>query len=179
MSATHNALSTLAPRDDLAPWIFPHPANGSCVSVRMPQARLGRAREAPLADLIPPRGVVGYDVIAHVGLERFLHHRQREEIRAALAAEQMRFQVLALRDRAFQRGNQRTLRSLPGLPRRASSRFRSRSAYGTGGARVESAFIRWRLAASHRCDGRGRPRHAWRKNLKAHCRWPSPAGVSG
>ena len=43
--------------------------------------------EAPLAGLIPPRGVVGYDVIVHVGLERFLHHRQREEIRAALAAE--------------------------------------------------------------------------------------------
>ena len=117
--------------------------------------------EAPLADLIPPRGVVGYDVIAHVGLERFLHHRQREEIRAALAAEQMRFQILAPRDRAFQRGNQRTLRSLPGLPRKASSRFGSRSACGAG--------IRWRLAASHRCDGRGRPRHAWRKNLKAHC----------
>lgn len=43
--------------------------------------------QAPLAGLIPPRGVVGYDVIVHVGLERFLHHRQREEIRAALAAE--------------------------------------------------------------------------------------------
>lgn len=42
---------------------------------------------SPLAGLIPPRGVVGYDVIVHVGLERFLHHRQREEIRAALAAE--------------------------------------------------------------------------------------------
>ena len=42
---------------------------------------------APLAGLIPPCGVVGYDVIVHVGLERFLHHRQREEIRAALAAE--------------------------------------------------------------------------------------------
>lgn len=42
---------------------------------------------SPLAGLIPPRGVVGYDVMVHVGLERFLHHRQREEIRAALAAE--------------------------------------------------------------------------------------------
>lgn len=43
--------------------------------------------ESPLAGIIPPRGVVGYDVMVHVGLERFLHHRQREEIRAALAAE--------------------------------------------------------------------------------------------
>jgi len=43
--------------------------------------------ESPLAGLVPPCGVVGYDVIVHVGLERFLHHRQREEIRAALAAE--------------------------------------------------------------------------------------------
>jgi hypothetical protein len=31
--------------------------------------------------------VAGYDVMVHAGLERFLHHRQREEIRAALAAE--------------------------------------------------------------------------------------------
>jgi hypothetical protein len=32
-----------------------------------------------------PRRVVGYDLMVHIGLERFLHHRQREEIRAALA----------------------------------------------------------------------------------------------
>ena len=43
--------------------------------------------ESPLAGIIPPRGVAGYDVMVHAGLERFLHHRQREEIRAALAAE--------------------------------------------------------------------------------------------
>jgi len=48
--------------------------------------RLVRGK-SPLADLIPPRGVVGYDVMVHVGLQRFLHHRQREEIRAALEAE--------------------------------------------------------------------------------------------
>lgn len=47
----------------------------------------GKKRSGALADLIPPRGVVGYDVMVYVGLERFLHHRQREEIRASLAAE--------------------------------------------------------------------------------------------
>jgi hypothetical protein len=40
-----------------------------------------------LAGLVPPRGVVGYDVMVYVGLERFLRHRQREEIRASLAAD--------------------------------------------------------------------------------------------
>lgn len=46
----------------------------------------GKKRTGVLAGLIPPRGVVGYDVMVYVGLERFLHHRQREEIRASLAA---------------------------------------------------------------------------------------------
>jgi hypothetical protein len=40
-----------------------------------------------LAGLIPQRSVVGYDVMVYVGLERFLHHRQREEIRASLVAD--------------------------------------------------------------------------------------------
>lgn len=44
-------------------------------------------RPGALAGLIPPRGVVGYDVMVHVGLERFLHHRQREEIRVSLEAD--------------------------------------------------------------------------------------------
>ena len=44
-------------------------------------------RTGALAHLVPPRGVVGYDVMAFVGLNRFLQHRQREEIRAALAAD--------------------------------------------------------------------------------------------
>ena len=48
-----------------------------------------RAKKRPgaLAGLIPPRGVVGYDVMVHVGLKRFLHHRQREEIRVSLEAD--------------------------------------------------------------------------------------------
>lgn len=31
-----------------------------------------------------PRRVVGYDLMVHIGLQRFLHHRQREEIRSGL-----------------------------------------------------------------------------------------------
>jgi hypothetical protein len=44
-------------------------------------------RPEALNALIPPRSVVGYDVMAHVGLERFVRHRQRDEIRAALDQE--------------------------------------------------------------------------------------------
>ena len=42
---------------------------------------------ASLATLFPPRATAGYDVMVRVGLERFVHHRQRNEIRAGLAAE--------------------------------------------------------------------------------------------
>lgn len=44
-------------------------------------------RSAALAELIPPRSIVGYDVMVHVGLERFVYHRQREEIRRTLERE--------------------------------------------------------------------------------------------
>jgi hypothetical protein len=44
-------------------------------------------RSSMLAELLPPRRTVGYDVMCFVGLERFLRHRQREEIRAALDQE--------------------------------------------------------------------------------------------
>lgn len=47
----------------------------------------GKSSIGALAALIPPRSVVGYDVMVYVGLERFLHCRQREEIRASLAAD--------------------------------------------------------------------------------------------
>jgi hypothetical protein len=47
----------------------------------------GKKPISTLAGLIPARSVVGYDVMVYVGLERFLHHRQREEIRASLAAD--------------------------------------------------------------------------------------------
>jgi hypothetical protein len=44
-------------------------------------------RAAALAELIPPKSTVGYDVMVHVGIERFVHHRQREEIRRTLERE--------------------------------------------------------------------------------------------
>jgi len=41
-------------------------------------------RAACLCEALMPGSVVGYDVMVFVGLERFLRHRQREEIQAAL-----------------------------------------------------------------------------------------------
>jgi len=41
-------------------------------------------RDGTLAGLVAPRTVFGYDVMVHAGIERFLRHRQREEIRAEL-----------------------------------------------------------------------------------------------
>lgn len=38
-------------------------------------------RSESLAQLLLPRRAVGYDVMTFVGLQRFVHHRQREEIR--------------------------------------------------------------------------------------------------
>ena len=44
-------------------------------------------RTTDLSALFPPRATFGYDVVVRVGLERFVHYRQRHEIRTALAAE--------------------------------------------------------------------------------------------
>jgi len=44
-------------------------------------------RSTDLSALFPARATFGYDVIVRVGLERFVHYRQRHEIRAALAAD--------------------------------------------------------------------------------------------
>lgn len=41
-------------------------------------------RSTALAALIPPGCNVGYDVLVHIGLERFVHYRQHEEIRDGL-----------------------------------------------------------------------------------------------
>jgi hypothetical protein len=41
-------------------------------------------RPAQVASLLVPRSTVGYDVMAHVGIERFVRYRQREEIRSDL-----------------------------------------------------------------------------------------------
>ncbi len=43
-------------------------------------------RRALAGDLVPSRSV-GYDVVAFVGTERYLHHRQREQIRTALVSK--------------------------------------------------------------------------------------------
>ncbi len=54
---------------------------------RHPSGVLASQRAQPLQQLLLPNRSVGYDVLVHVGLERFLHHRQREEIRDALLTE--------------------------------------------------------------------------------------------
>jgi len=46
-----------------------------------------RERSARLAEHVPPGRVFGFDVISQVGQERFLFHRQREEIRQTLEEE--------------------------------------------------------------------------------------------
>jgi hypothetical protein len=55
-----------------------------CVSGCTKQGSLVTQHSATLAELIPPKSTVGYDVMVHVGLERFIHHHQREEIRGTL-----------------------------------------------------------------------------------------------
>jgi hypothetical protein len=44
-------------------------------------------RATDLSAVFPARATFGYDVMVRVGLERFVHYRQRDEIRAALAKE--------------------------------------------------------------------------------------------
>jgi hypothetical protein len=43
------------------------------------------ARDPAISALVPPGANYGYDLEVFVGLERFIHHRQREEIRSALS----------------------------------------------------------------------------------------------
>ena len=43
-------------------------------------------RSDSLAQLLLPRRIVGYDVMVFVGCQRFVHHRQRQEIQATLDA---------------------------------------------------------------------------------------------
>jgi hypothetical protein len=54
---------------------------------RHPSGALMTQRPFILSETIMPRRAVGYDVMAFVGIERFIYHRQREEIRAALEHE--------------------------------------------------------------------------------------------
>lgn len=48
------------------------------------EGKLVTRRSLDIATLLLPKSTVGYDVMVHVGLERFVHYRQREEIRADL-----------------------------------------------------------------------------------------------
>ena len=59
-----------------------------CVAgCRRPSGAKVIRRATCLTEALPPRQTVGYDVIVFVGLQRFVHHRQREEIREVLQAE--------------------------------------------------------------------------------------------
>jgi hypothetical protein len=51
---------------------------------RQPSGELVTARSEALLYKVSPGRVYGYDVEVHAGIERFLHHRQREEIRSEL-----------------------------------------------------------------------------------------------
>lgn len=54
---------------------------------RLPTGVSLTLRPAGLADYLLPRGVYGYDVMVRVGLLRFVHFRQREEIQRTLDEE--------------------------------------------------------------------------------------------
>ncbi len=60
-----------------------HYCLGGC---RWPSGSVVTKRAACLSENLPPRQRVGYDVISFVGLQRFVHYRQRDEIRDALLA---------------------------------------------------------------------------------------------
>ena len=63
------------------------------IQAREIRKRCGQCQAAPvavstaLAALVPPQQQFGYDLIAWVGLARYHRHRQRHEIRAALARQ--------------------------------------------------------------------------------------------
>jgi hypothetical protein len=58
-----------------------------CSSGCKPAGRLVTTRSSSLAKLLLPKSTVGYDVMVHIGLARFVHCRQREEIRADLQTQ--------------------------------------------------------------------------------------------
>jgi hypothetical protein len=54
---------------------------------RQPSGSKVTRRAACLSDSLPPGQTVGYDVMVFAGLQRFVYHRQREEVREALRTE--------------------------------------------------------------------------------------------
>src|SRR3989454_8260526 len=55
-----------------------------CPSGCKREGKLVTARSSSLAKLLLPKSKVGYDVMVHIGRARFIHCRQRDEIRADL-----------------------------------------------------------------------------------------------
>ena len=58
-----------------------------CPSGCKREGKLVTARSSSLAKLLLPKCTVGYDVMVHIGQARFIHCRQREEIRADLETQ--------------------------------------------------------------------------------------------
>jgi hypothetical protein len=58
-----------------------------CPSGCKHEVKLVTARSSRLSKLLLPRSTVGYDVMVHIGRARFIHCRQREEIRADLQTQ--------------------------------------------------------------------------------------------
>src|SRR5438105_1418365 len=56
----------------------------ACASRRKKGHRVVTARSSFLAQLLLPHSTVGYDLLVYVGCQRFVHYRQREEIRSEL-----------------------------------------------------------------------------------------------
>jgi hypothetical protein len=54
---------------------------------RQPSGSKVTRRAACLSDSRPPGQTLGYDVMVFAGVQRFVHHRQREEVREALRTE--------------------------------------------------------------------------------------------
>jgi len=54
---------------------------------RWPSGPRVSQRAACLSQRLPPKCTTGYDIMVFVGRQRFVHHRQREEIRTALLDE--------------------------------------------------------------------------------------------
>lgn len=54
---------------------------------RQPSGSKVTRRAACLADSLPAGQTAGYDVMVFAGVQRFVHHRQREEVREALRTE--------------------------------------------------------------------------------------------
>jgi hypothetical protein len=58
-----------------------------CPSGCRQEGKLITARSSSLGQASVPRCTVGYDVMVHIGRERFIHCRQLEEIRADLQSQ--------------------------------------------------------------------------------------------